>query len=89
MSSELQIRKLLEDVSVGKKDPQQAEAELFHILKKKSLLIADIRNKLGSIKNLIALLETKSAPEELIKQEIEQSKIAIRYLSAENPNADT
>ena len=55
-------------------------------LKKDSLSIPDIRNKLGPISNLITMLEhnrTKKSSEidKLILAEIEQCKQSIKYLS--------
>ena len=43
-------------------------------------IIADIRNKLSPIKNLVALIEN-DAPKEYILKELEQVKKSIKYLS--------
>ena len=43
-------------------------------------IVADIRNKLSPIQNLVALIEN-DAPKEYILKQLEQVKISIKYLS--------
>lgn len=43
-------------------------------------IIADIRNKLSPIQNLVALIENDT-PKEYILKQLEQVKISIKYLS--------
>lgn len=58
---------------------------LYQVISIPEEALAEIRNTLGPVKNLLALLESeqKDTPvvQEMIKREIEKSKVAVEYLS--------
>lgn len=64
------LKETLRYVEEGKQSPYTAHDDI----------IADIRNKLSPISNLVALIEN-DAPKEYILKELEQVKISIKYLS--------
>lgn len=61
------------------------EKTLYEVIRISPEALADIRNTLGPVKNLLALLQSnqKNNPvtQEMIKQEIQNAKAAVEYLS--------